>query len=126
MTPSTPEETLMEAGTALTEVTQNNQLYNSLTNFKCLQQLADICGNKLPRVMDPDMPTGDKTDISALRVSQHQPSQPPLHCYPTQAKALNVLLASSHAPLPTNLIDALDVADPDQVSNAHINAVICP
>ena len=73
-TPPTPEETLVEAakqlGMVVTEVAQKNPLYNSLTNFKGLQQLANICGNKLLRVVDSKKPLGNKTDISAPRVAQ--------------------------------------------------------
>ena len=66
----TPEETLGEAakqlGKALTEVVQNNPLYNSLTNFKGLQQLADICENKLLRVID------SKSHFLKMQTSQLQ------------------------------------------------------
>ena len=79
----TPKETLVGAakqlGKALTEIVQNNPLYNSLTNFKGLQQLADICDSKLRRVINSMKPLGNNTDTSVLRVSQQHLSGPPLH-----------------------------------------------
>ena len=59
----TPEEMLLDSGTwlgkALTEIAQNYLLYNSLTNFEGLQQLADICGNKFPRI-DSNKPSNKR------------------------------------------------------------------
>ena len=125
----TPEETLVEAakqlGTALTEVTQNNPLYSSLTNYKGIQQLVDICGNKCLRVADSKTPTGDNMGITAPRMSQQQPSHPPLHWYPTGTKALNAPFTTSHIHLPTYLVDAIDLIYPNCVSDAFINTVTC-
>ena len=112
VTPPTPEETLVEAakqlGTALMEVAQKNPLYNTLTNFK---------GS-----------INWKIFVVTSQV-ESTPIWPSMHCYPTQAKAINTLCTDSSfplMPLPAYLVDALDATDPDCVSNAYINTIICP
>ena len=100
--------------------------YDSLSNFKGLQQLEDICGIKHPRVGDSNKPYHPKSDVSPHRETKHHCNQLPLHQYPTRNKLLNTLHTTNCNYLLVYLMDAIDPTNHTKVSTAYINAIICP
>ena len=130
LTSPTPEEMLVDAakqlGKELTEVAQNIPLYDFLSTFTGLQQLADICGDKLSRGSNYNKQAHPSSDVSLPRVTKQHSNHLPVHCYPTRNKMLHTLCTTNVTYLPAYLIDAIDPADPDTVSTAYVNAIICP
>ena len=100
--------------------------YDSLSNFKGLQQLEDICGIKHPRVGDSNKPYHPISDVSPHRETKHHCNQLPLHQYPTRNKLLNTLHTTNYNYLLVYLMDAIDPTNHTKVSTAYINAIICP
>ena len=105
---------------ALTEVAQNNSLYDSLSTFEGLQQLADICGNKLPRLSDSNKTSHPISNVFPPMMTKQHSNHLPLHWYPTMNKMLHTLYTTNYNYLPAYLMDTIDQTDPSICQCHHL------